>query len=148
MAATGYHDTGEEWAQKHTYRQDQISRESSLDVLLYDDSTDDLADSDDIGDISTEPDSGNYSRQSFDLDSSDVELTEEGGDVRATVTVTFDVTDTTETIDAYALVANFTSDVVGDASTAGNHLVTSATVEERDLGQNDEVDVEVRLDLT
>lgn len=147
MAATGLHDVGEEWAQKTLWRQDDISREGSLDVLLYDDSSDDLGDGDDVGDISTEPDSGDYERQPFNLDSSDVELSVEGGDVRATALVTFDVTDTDETIDAYAVVANFTSDVVEDESSANDHLVTSATVDERDLGQNDSVDVEVRLDL-
>jgi len=149
MASTGYHDTGEEWAQKTLYRQDLIvSRNASLDVLLYDDSADALTDSDDLGAITTEPTSGNYGRQSFSLDAADVSLSLSGGDTRATATVTFDVSNTTETIDAYALVVDLQSDVVNSESSQNPHLLASATLDGGaiDLSTTASVDLEVRVD--
>jgi hypothetical protein len=50
-------DLGEEWMIKNDL--DAVS----VDVGLYNDSTDAIGDSNDIGDISTEPSGGNYTRQ-------------------------------------------------------------------------------------
>jgi len=129
MVSTGYHDTGEEWAQKHTYRQDQITRDASVDVLLFDDSSAQLVDSSDIQDVDGEPTTGNYSRVSLSLDSSDLELDTTGGDVRIQGTASFDVTDTTESVDAYAVAASFQSDVVNSEGSANEHLIFSATLD-------------------
>jgi hypothetical protein len=128
MTSTGYHDVGEEFIQKTSYRQDLIgSREASVDVLLYNDGTDALSDSSDIGDITTEPTSGNYARQTVSLDGSDISLSQSGGDLRAEATVTFDTSNTTEDVDAYAIVVNFQSDVVNSESSTNDHLLTSST---------------------
>ena len=145
MVSTGYHDTGEEWAQKHTYRQDLITRGASVDVLLFDDSTDSLTDSSDVGDITTEPTSGNYARESLSLDGSDLSLDVTGGNVRVQGGVSFDVTDTTATIDAYAIIVNFQSDVVNSEGSQNDHLLFSATLDEgsTDLTGNTRIDIQV-----
>lgn len=160
MTSTGLHDTGEEWAQKYSWRQDLISRGASVDVLLYlDDSDidgdgvnegDQLIDASDVGDITTEPSDGNYVRQSVSLDSADVSLSVVNGDVEAEFTVTFDTTNTTGHIDAHAVVADFQSDIVNAESGSNPHLVTSAAYEsDTDLGNGvDTFDATVTISLT
>lgn len=151
MVSTGYHDTGEEWVQKTTFRQDLIvSRDTAVDVLLFEDATDSLSDSDDLGAITTEPTTGNYGRQSLSLDGADLSLSISGGDTRATGEVTFDVSNTTETIDAYAIVVDLQSDVVNSESSQNQHLLASATLDGGavDLSTTSSVTVEVRVDLT
>jgi hypothetical protein len=133
MVSSGYSDVGEEWKQKLLYRQDLITRDTTIEVLLYDDSADSLTDSSDIGDVTTEPTDGNYTRQTFTLDSSDVTLTQTGGEIQAQVVVTFDVTDTTGTVDAAGAVVDFQSDVVNAEGAANPHLIYTSSVGDADL---------------
>jgi len=150
MVSTGLHDTGEEWQQKTTYRQDQIgTRDTTIEVLLFDDSTDTLTDSSDIGDITTEPTDGNYARQTINLDGSDVTLSQNSGDIRATATVTFDVTNTTGTVDAAATVVDFQSDIVNAEGSANPHLLDSGTLDagSQDLSNFTSLDIQVNIDL-
>lgn len=149
MTSTGYHDVGEEWAHKFAFRQDLITRDTTVEVLLYDDSTDALTDASDVGDITTEPNDGNYVRQTFTLDSSDVTLSVVNGDLRAEATVTFDVEDTTGTVDASGTVADFQSDVVNAETAANPHLLYTATLDigSVDLSQFTSLEVTARLDL-
>jgi hypothetical protein len=149
MAATGYHDAGEEFAHKATFRDDLLTRPGTVSVTLYNDATDSLSDSDDISNISTEPTGASFSRQSVSIDSSDVSLSQSGGDLRAEATVSFDTSDSTQTIDAYAIVVNFQSDVVNNDSSPTDHLLTSATVGQTiDLSSgNDTVDLNIDIDL-
>ncbi len=129
MVSTGYTDVGEEWSQKLTWRSDLITRDTTLDVLLYDDSTDALDDASDIGDITTELSGGNYARQTLNLDSSDISLSIVNDKLRVTGTVTFDLNSTTGTFDAYGLVNDFQSDVVNSETTDNPHLVATATLD-------------------
>jgi len=149
MVSEGYHDTGAEWAHKFAFRQDTITRDDTIEVLLYDDSTDELTDSSDVGDITTEPTDGDYARQTFTLDDTDVTLSEEAGQIRAEATVTFDVTDTTGTVDATQTVVDFQSDVVNDESDANPHFLYSATLDfgSADLSQFDNLQTTVVIDL-
>jgi len=149
MVSEGYHDTGAEWAHKFAFRQDTITRDDTIEVLLYDDSTDALTDSSDVGDITTEPTDGDYARQTFTLDDTDVTLSEEDGQIRAEATVTFDVTDTTGTVDATQTVVDFQSDVVNDESDANPHFLYSATLDfgTADLSQFDNLQTTVVIDL-
>lgn len=150
MASTGYTNVGEEWAQKLTFRTDTITRDTSLEVLLYNDSTDALSDTSDIGDVTTEPADGNYTRQTVTLDGADVTLEISSGDLRATATVTFDVTNTTGTIDAWGVVNDFQSDIVNAETGANSHLVATATLSggSRDLTNYDSLDVTINIDLS
>lgn len=150
MVSTGLHNVGEEWSQKTNFRQDLLTRDTTLDVLLFDDSTDGLTDSSDIGDITTEPNDGNYTRQSFTLDSVDVTISQVSGDIRAEVTVTFDVTNSTGSVDAAATVVDFQSDVVNSEAAQNPHLLQSATLDfgTADLTQFNNLEVTQRIDLT
>lgn len=145
MVSTGYHDTGEEWAQKHAYRQDLITRSAGIDVVLFNDSTDALTDSSDVGDITTEPASGNYARQTLTLDGSDLSLDVSNSDVRVQGGASFDVTNTTESVDAYALVVTFTSDVINAETGANDHLLFSAAFDDGavDLSQLTTLDIQI-----
>jgi len=128
MTSEGLSNFGEEWEHKLAFRQDLITRDTTIEVLLYNDSTDALTDSSDVGDITTEPTDGNYTRQTFTLDSADVTLAVEGGDLRAEATVTFDVTGTTGTVDASACVVSFQSDVVNSETAQNPHHIYSASL--------------------
>lgn len=159
MTATGLHDTGEEWAWKTTYRQDLIgTRDTEVEVLLYNDNTDvdgdgvsdgdQLTDASDLGGITTEPTDGNYVRKSLGLDGTALSLSVASGDIRVTGTVTFDTTNTTGTVDAYAVVVTFQSDIVNAETAANPHLLTSATIGTTDLSNYGSIDVEVNIDLS
>lgn len=142
MAVNGTHNTGEEFKQKSIYRQDNIgTRPGSVDVLLYDDSSDSLTESDDVGSISSEPTSGNYSRQSISLDSTDLSVSQSSGDIVIEATVTFDVSDTGETVDGFAVVVNFQSDIVSGDTSANDHLLLSGTFGTTDLTNYTSIDV-------
>lgn len=129
MVSSGYTDVGEEWSQKLTWRSDLISRDTTLDVLLFDDSTDLTDDTSDVGDISTELSGGSYVRQTLDLDSSDITLEVDSGNLRVKGTVTFDLNGVTGTFDAYGLVNDFQSDVVNSETTINPHLVATAELD-------------------
>jgi len=149
MVSVGYTNVGEEFAQKWVYRQDTITRDTSLETLLYDDTTDSISDSSDIGDITTEPTDGNYARQTATLDSSDVTFSTSGGDVRATMSVTFDVTNTTGTVDAIGGVVDFQSDVINSEGSVNPHLIWTADIGDVDLSNfTGNFTVEIRVDLT
>lgn len=149
MVSTGYHDVGEEWVQKTTYRQDLLTRDTTVEILLYDDSTDALDDASDVGDITTEPTDGNYTRETLTLDSSDVSFSVVDGDLRAEAMLSFDVTDTTGTVDAWGAVVDFQSDVVNAEGAANPHLISTALFLDgsRDLSNYLTFDLDVRIDL-
>lgn len=157
MTSTGYHDTGEEWAQKWQFRQDLIARSTTISVLLYNDDTDvdgdgvsdgdQLGDADDLGAITTEPTGSAYARQTIGLDSTDISFS----GTTAEFTVTYDTSDSSVTVDAYAVIVTF--DATGDGA-ANDHLLLSDELEDAsgtvalDLGNgNDQVTVDVSIAL-
>jgi hypothetical protein len=147
MAVNGTHDTGEEFKQKSIFRQDAIgTRPTTVEVGLYNDATDALGEVDDVGAITTEPTTGNYTRQTLSLDTSDLSLSVDGaGDLAVDGTVSFDVTDTGETVDAYFLTVSFQSDVVNSETAANEHLLVSATFNggSEDLSNSSAIDVTI-----
>lgn len=149
MVSQGLSDFGEEWEHKWAFRQDLITRDATVEVLLYDDSTDALTDASDVGDVTTEPTDGNYTRQTFTLDSGDVSVTRPAGDIRVEATVTFDVADTTGTVDASMCVVDFQSDVVNGETGPNPHHIYSGTLDigSVDLAQFTSLEVTPRLDL-
>jgi len=154
MVSTGYSNVGEEWSQKFTFRQDLITRDTTIDVLLFNDATDATDDTSDVGDITTEPTDGNYTRQTFTVDSTDVTLSIESGDLRATAEVTFDTDGTTGSVDASACVVDFQSDVVNAEGSANPHLIYSGLLQDSDgnpftadLSQFTSLTTTVQLDL-
>lgn len=123
------HDPGEE-AILDNFFEESLSKPSSLDVGLYNDSTDDLADDDDIGAITTEPSGASYARQPVLFGSSGF-TTEDtpSGDWQAILSDTvFDTSDSSQVVDSYFVVINFSSDNAGDSSST-DHLLFSGPLD-------------------
>lgn len=139
-ALNEYHIYGEEWAQKLSYRTDLITRDTTLELALFD--ADDAAsgitvtDTTDVTSVSsTEPSGGNYVRQTVTLDSSDVTITKNGdSNYQADIaTQVFNIDGSTGTINAYAVIGTFQSDEAGDGSPSKHVLYTGDLSPERNL---------------
>jgi hypothetical protein len=135
-------DLGEEYLMTNGF--DSIT----VEVGLYNDATDGLADGSDVSDISTEPSNTNYARQSVTLSAADI-----SGDwgVQNGSQFEFDFSDQTasEDIDTAFIVQNFQADDTGDAS-ANDHLIANPALSQtRDVGSIDTLRVEANnLQLT
>jgi hypothetical protein len=117
---TQLHDTGEEFIMDVVFREDTLTKPGSVDVGLFNDSTDALSDGSNVGDITTEPSGGAYARQSASLDSGDFTNADSGGDWQTTIAnQTFDTSDSSQDVDAYFITVNFNSD---DAGTTADQL--------------------------
>jgi hypothetical protein len=126
-------DLGEEWMIKNDL--DSVT----VDVGLYNDSTDSIADADDIGDITTEPNDGNYSRQTgVAVSASDIS-SDWGVDNDSNIT--FDVTDTTGTVDSYFFVYSFQADDTGDGSPQDHLVLTGSLSQSYDLSNLDTLEI-------
>jgi len=115
-----------------------INSGDTFDIGLYNDSTDSLSDTSDVGDITTEPAGSAYARQSDAA--TDFTASLSGGDIQiAGTTQTFDVSDSSQTVDSVFVVVNYASDVVSsDGGTATDHLYyTNALDQSYDLSQFD-----------
>jgi len=133
MVNTELYDHGEEFMIDLV-----ISSGKTFDIGLYNDSTDTLSDSSDIGAITTEPSGSAYARQQDSAGDFTASLS--GGDVEmAGTTQTFDVSDSSQTVDSALAVVNYASDVVtSDGGTATDHLFyTNALDQSYDLSQFD-----------
>jgi hypothetical protein len=108
------HNTGEEFILK------QLDGET-VTVSLFNDATDSLTDADDLGAVNTEPSGAAYSRQS-----ATVTLTQNrDGDAKLDVgDVTFDVSDSTQSVDSCVIIVNFVSSQAG----SGDHLFFTASL--------------------
>jgi hypothetical protein len=117
---------------------------AAISVGLFDDTTDTISDGDnDPSSVTTEPSNGNYTKQSHTIVGGDI--ARYGGDWGIQFDVTFDVTNTTGTVDAVFLIINFQPDGEGAAS---DRLVGTADLSQsRDLSQIDQLDVTVELTL-
>lgn len=126
-------DIGEEWLVKS-----DLST-ATVDVGLYNDSTDSLTDSDDVANITTEPGDGNYARQT-DVSISANNISGDWG-VVTDGKVTFDLQNTTPEVDAYFFVVSFQSETAGDSS-AQDHLVVAGGLSQTyDLNSVDTLEV-------
>jgi hypothetical protein len=126
-------DLGEEWMIKNNL--DSVS----VDVGLYNDSTDSIADSDDIGAITSEPSDGNYSRQTgISVSASDISG---NWGIDNDSQISFDVTNTTGTVDSYFFVFNFQADDTGDGSAQDHLVLTGSLSQSYDLSNVDTLDI-------
>lgn len=145
MVSSGFHDVGEEYVSKLLWRSDLIAKPGSMDILLYEDLIDTLEDDDDIAQITSEASGGNYSRQQVDIDSTAITLSQTVEEVlKGSFSVTFNVRNTGGTVDAWAAVASFQSDIVNAESSANPHVLVSASLDQGQvsLAANDEITVE------
>lgn len=133
----GLHDTGEEFILDYVFT-DGATRPASVDIGLYNDSTDNLADSDDVSAITTEPSGGSYARQSASFPG-DFTNSDDGSDWQTVVAnQTFDTSDSSQSIDSWFIVINFDSDDAGDGGTASDHLLVTGNFNQTyDLSQID-----------
>lgn len=126
-------DLGEEWMITNNLDS------TTVDVGLYNDSTDSISDTDDISSISTEPSDGNYSRvSSVALSASDI-----SGDwgVDNDSQISFNVSGTTGTVDSYFFVANFQANDTGDGSSTDHLVLTGSLSQSYDLSNVDTLDI-------
>jgi len=132
MSNTLLHNHGEEYMQDLV-----IASGDTVDIGLYNDSTDALGESADIGDITTEPAGSAYARQSDAL--SGFTASSVSGNIQiAGTTQTFDVSDSTQTVDSVFVVIPFQSDVVSSDGSVTDHLFfTNALDQSYDLSQFD-----------
>lgn len=138
--ATQLHQTGEQFYQEYTFT-DGVTKPANVSVGLYHDATDTLADSDDYSAITSEPGSGNYAQQDVAFDSTGFSVTLTSGDQQAETdsAVTFDVTNTTENVDAYFVLVNFDD----GSGTAADHLFwTGDLSQEYDLSNLDQLQID------
>jgi hypothetical protein len=150
MVSAGYHDVGEEWCQKLTFRRDLISRSTTATVILFDDSVDNLTDASDIGDVTTEPTTGNYAPVTFQLDGDDIAISDQNDDdLRAEASLLFDLNNTSDPIDSAGVIVDFQSDIVNSESSQNPHLIYSAPLDNSpvDASNFSAVEVNPRLDL-
>lgn len=119
------HIRGEEYTAK--VEAGIISPATQITFGLYNDSDDNLSNTDDLSAINSEPTSGNYSRKTFDLSSSNFSAEKTSGDNWRYVfsNAAFDVENTTEEVDSYFAVIEFNGD--GDSS-ATPHLVFTGSL--------------------
>lgn len=125
-------DLGEEWLIKNS------ADNTSLSVGLYNDSTDAISDSNDLADLTTEPAGGSYSRQSDNFSASDL-----SGDwgFDNDSQLTFDTSDSSQTVDSYFIVANFQADDTSDGSATDHMIATGSLSQSYDLSSVDTLNV-------
>lgn len=126
-------DLGEEWM--ITTNLDSVT----VDVGLYNDSTDSIGDTDDLAAITTEPSDGNYTRQTGEAVSAS-DISGNWGIDNDNI-VTFDVTNTTGTVDSYFFVANFQANDTGDGSTTDHLVLTGSLSQSYDLSNLDTLEI-------
>ena len=112
----------------------------TLTVGLYNDGTDAITDTDDLAALTTEPAGASYARQSdtfalVDNGSGNWQLDND-------TQLTFDTSDSSNTVDSYFIVANFTADDTGDASVTDHMIATGALSQSRDLSQIDTLNID------
>lgn len=132
---------GEEW-----YTETNVNG-ATVTVGLYSDSTDALSDTSTLPDITTEPTGSAYSRQSTTVTTAQI-----GSDFGfdSDSQLSFDTSDSSQTVDAAFLVVNFQSDSVAGDGSAQDHLIAAADLtQSRDLSQIDTVNFPASdIDLT
>lgn len=124
-------DWGEEW-----YTDNNVDG-ATVTVGLYNDSTDAAGETFDVGDLTTEPAGSAYARPSTTVTTS-----ADGGDYGpiSDSQVSFDVSDSTQTVDAAFAVVNFQSSRAGDGSATDHIVFVDALSATYDLSQSSSPD--------
>jgi len=138
--AHGMKNTGEELIARYVW-EDSANLPPSIDVGLYSDNDDDLADDATVSDIDTEPSGQSYSRQSVGFKGSFTSSlnANKNWESEHDQTVTFDVSDESRIVDSYFVLGNFVSNTNG---TAYHILWTGGLAKRIDLDTRDSLDVD------
>jgi len=128
---SGFTDIGEEYDAKN-------SREGTLTVGVYNQATDALDDTKDLADLTTEPVGSAYARQSDNFTA-----LKKGGNwgTDNDNKLTFDTTDSNQSVDSWFLVANFTSAEAGDGAATDHIIAFGALQQTYDLGSVDQLEL-------
>lgn len=127
--ATMLHNRGEEFILKALFT-GEVTPPASLQVGLFNDATDGLLDAADYngttGSITTEPTTGSYAKQTVAFGATtDIATVNDAGDWKLDIADrSFNVTNTTETIDAYFVLGDFQGE--GDAGVVTHLLWTGS----------------------
>lgn len=121
--ATGLSRYGEEFFLDYVFT-DGAVRPATIDIGLYDDTTDLLSETDDLNAITTEPVGASYARQSasFPGDFTNSFSSATGNWQTEAANQTFDTSDSSITVNAYFTIINFVSDQAGDSSAGDDHI--------------------------
>lgn len=131
--AVSLHDTGEEFILDVLF-DESVAKPASVTVGLFNDSTDTLTDSSDVSAITTEPTGSNYARQTISFGSNWTNSDVSGDWQTIMDDVTFNTSDSSQQVDSYFVVVNFTSDDKGDSG-ANDHLFFTGSLDQSyDLG--------------
>lgn len=112
---------------------------ATVTVGLYNDSTDTLGETSTLSDITTEPSGAAYARQSSTVTTEQI-----SGDFGFDndSQLSFDTSDSSQTVDAFFVVINFTSDTVAGDGSATDHLIGAGDLtQSRDLSSIDTLDI-------
>lgn len=112
---------------------------ASIDVGLYNDSTDAFGETSTLADITTEPAGSAYARQT-DTVTTDQFSGDFGFDNDSLIS--FDTSDSSQTVDAAFIVITFTSDTVAGDGSNTDHLIGAADLSQsRDLSSIDTLEI-------
>ncbi len=111
----------------------------TLEVGVYNDGTDAITDTNDLADITTEPTGSAYARQADTY--SLVDNANGNWQLDNNNQLTFDVSDSSQTVDSYFIVASFQADDTGDGSVTDHLIATGALSQSRDLSQIDTLNI-------
>lgn len=132
--------TGEEFAIRGIIQDSSLSFDNTLEITLYNQTTDNLTDSASPSDITTEPVGSNFNRQTVTLDTAEVTYSQ---NQNSNFQFTFEdqtliTNDSTQNVDAYIVLVTFTSQVAGDSSDT-KHLFYAGNLDQTyNLEQIDE----------
>lgn len=132
--------TGEEFIIRSAGQDSSLTPDSDLQLVLYNQSTDNLEDGSTVEDLTSEPDGTDYSRQTVALDSADItyELNGDGNFQKVFADKTFVVEDATTSVDAYAVIVTYESQVA-DSTDNEEQLYFAAFLDQTyDLSNVDE----------
>ncbi len=102
-------------------------------IGLYNDGTDSIDDTEDLSDITTEPTGAAYDYQSAVMEADD------DGDwhAQADAEISFDTSDSNETVDSYYIAISFQAVDTGDGAPTLHLIAIGALSQSRDLSQID-----------
>lgn len=127
----GLSDYGEEFMIRKTFLEN-LGSVTSVQIGLYNDTTDALTDSDDTGAVTTEPSGTAYGKISKDFGTTDFTGQMPGTEVEAIISDhDFDLSDDTSgSVDSYFLTITFQANQVSSDSAQTTHLVARGALEQ------------------
>lgn len=135
-------DVGEEFFIKYIWKHSKVSSVDTVEVALFNSGEDEITDCLDLP-LDSEPSDGNYERQVLSFDSEDVSISKvDGSWVMYFRNHTFDVRNTTGSVDHYAVIVEFESDDKGDSSPQKHICFVGELNELKDLTTDDQVTLE------